>query len=80
MAPTLSTTDERILAKLATLNERFEELEDQMNDPEVASNSALIVKIAKEHGNLRELVGCYRQYNELYQQAEDAQTMIKAIR
>jgi peptide chain release factor 1 len=76
MTPTLTTTDERILAKLATMNRRFEELEAQMNDPAIAGHSAQFVKIAKEHGNLKELVGYYRQYNKLHQQAEDTQAML----
>lgn len=75
MALKLTQTDEKILAKLAKLDERFSALESQMNDPEIASNPNKIVKIAKEHGQLSKLVGLYRKFHDCQSQLEDAIAM-----
>jgi peptide chain release factor 1 len=76
MAEVLSTTDEKILAKLAELATRYDELESQMNDPAVASDPNQIVKIAREHGQMRELIGRYRQLEDLRRQLDEAQVML----
>ncbi len=75
MAEVLTPTDERILAKLAELAARYDELEAQMNDPAIASDANQIVKIAREHGQMKDLVGRYRQFEQLWQQLEDAQLL-----
>jgi len=75
MVTDATSRDERILAKLAELAERFDALEQQMIDPAVAGNPTQIVSIAKEHSALKGLVGCYREYEELTRQKTDAQQM-----
>jgi peptide chain release factor 1 len=76
MAITLTVTDERVLAKLGKMNQRFEELESQMNDPATSGFSAQFVQIAKEHGNLKEMVNLYRLYLELRHQYQDTETLL----
>lgn len=76
MAPVLTPIDERILAKLAELEEEFGRIEQQMNDPEVASNPAKISKLAREHGTLKGLIDKYRLYQDLRQQYAEAEHII----
>ncbi|MBN2376954.1 MAG: peptide chain release factor 1 [Sedimentisphaerales bacterium] len=75
MAVELTVTDEKVLAKLAQLEERFVELESQMNDPQIAGDVSRIVKIAKEHGRLGSLVGSFRKWKQLEQHRTEAQAM-----
>ena len=75
MATGLTTTDERILAKLSELAERHAELERQMNDPAVSSRPAEMIKIAKEHSRLGKLVGCYQAYEQAERERGEAEVM-----
>ncbi len=76
MAVELTATDEKVLAKLAQLEERFAELESQMIDPQIAGDPTRIVKIAKEHGRLGSLVGSFRKWKQLAQHRIEAQAMV----
>jgi peptide chain release factor 1 len=55
---------------------RFEELERQMVDPAVQTNSARMGVIAREHGSLAKLATKYRRFKELNQQIADTNAMI----
>ncbi|MBN1763900.1 MAG: peptide chain release factor 1 [Sedimentisphaerales bacterium] len=76
MATSDSKTDERILAKLGELEERYTQLEQQMHDPKVAGNPAEITRISREYGKLKGLVECYRHYRGFQQQKEEAQALV----
>ena len=76
MAVSRTTTDERILAKLAELEKRFEELTAQMNDPVIAVNAGAFIKISKEHARLEPLVKCYRQWRKLKEQQAEVEEML----
>ena len=76
MSVSLSETDERVLAKLAELEGRYADLEKQMHDPAVASDATEIVRVAKEHGKLREMVGKYRAYQKLQEELGQAEVMV----
>ena len=54
---------------------RFEELEQQMVEPEVQSNPALMAAVAREHGSLAKLAGKYRRFKELNQEIVEAREM-----
>ena len=56
---------------------RFNELEQQMSDPAVLSNSNRIAAVAREHGSLQRLANSYRQFKETSQQFQDAQDMME---
>ena len=73
MAVELTTTDEKVLAKLAELSERHGQIEQQMHDPAVAGNPTEFTKLAKEHGRLGDMVQGYRQYQGLQKQLEEAE-------
>ncbi|MCP4708971.1 MAG: peptide chain release factor 1 [Planctomycetes bacterium] len=71
----INTVDQKILEKLGELTERFENLEKQMHDPDIASNPARMTKIAKEYSQLSGLAQCYRQCRSIQQQLEEAELM-----
>jgi peptide chain release factor 1 len=56
--------------------DRFEELERQLVDPTVLSNSALVATVAREHGSLAKLATKYRRFKELNAQISDALAMV----
>jgi len=71
----INTVDQKILEKLGELNERFENLEKQMHDPDLAAHPARMTKIAKEHRQLSRLAHSYRQCRRIQQQLEDAEIL-----
>lgn len=54
---------------------RFEELEQQMTDPEVLSNSHKIAKIAREHGALTKLATRYRTFKKVSDEISEVSEM-----
>ncbi|HEX4414036.1 MAG TPA: peptide chain release factor 1 [Lacipirellulaceae bacterium] len=55
---------------------RFEQLENDLVDPEVLSNSARITAVAREHGSLGKLAKKYRRFKQINGQIAEAQQMI----
>jgi peptide chain release factor 1 len=54
----------RFLDKLAAVERRYVELETRLADPQTAANSALLIKLKKEHGSLSRIVPTYRRLRE----------------
>jgi peptide chain release factor 1 len=54
---------------------RFEELEAQLSDPEIQTNSNLMAAAAREHGSLAKLATKYRKFNEVIGEIEDVRVM-----
>ncbi|RMG86695.1 MAG: peptide chain release factor 1, partial [Chloroflexi bacterium] len=61
--------------KLASIEARYEEIERQMADPELAQDYNRITELSKERSNLEEIVRNYRQYKDLQQQLEEAKVL-----
>ena len=55
---------------------RFEQLENDLVDPEVLSNPARITAVAREHGSLAKLAKKYRRFKQISEQIAEAQEMI----
>jgi peptide chain release factor 1 len=55
---------------------RFEELERQLIDPEVLSNSTKLAAVARELGSLTKLATIYRKFRDLIRQINEANEMI----
>jgi len=53
-----------VLEKLAFLEDKYEDLGNQLSDPEVINQQDLWQKLIKEHAELEEIVTCYREYME----------------
>ena len=61
--------------KLASIEARYEEIERQMADPELAQDYNRITELSKERSNLEEIVRTYRQYKDLQQQLDEAKAL-----
>ena len=56
---------------------RFEELERQMNDPEVLADSNRLASGAREHGSLAKLCVKYRRFKKLNEEIEEAKNLLE---
>ncbi len=54
---------------------RFTELEQQLVDPEVLSNSSRLASVAREHGSLAKLATKYRRFKELNNEIVETREM-----
>ncbi len=67
--------DNLILSKLEQLDHRCRQIEQQITEPEVASNPARLVPLTKEKGKLTPIVSRFRQYRRLQEQKEQARSL-----
>lgn len=65
-----------MLHKLDSIEEKYDELNEQMSRPEVISDQSKFQKYAKAHSDLSDIVSQYREYKSLIQQINDAQEML----
>ena len=54
---------------------RFQELERQMTDPDVQSNSNKISAVMREHGSIAKLATKYRKFKEILEEIEEVKVM-----
>jgi len=62
--------------KLEELERRFEQLTAELNDPAAAADPRRIVRLAREHAQLRRLVEPYRDYRRLAGQIAEAEAIL----
>ncbi|HWE96226.1 MAG TPA: peptide chain release factor 1 [Tepidisphaeraceae bacterium] len=65
-----------LIRKLDELTLRYDELESQLGDPSVLSNSAKLVSLSKEKGKLDPIVSQYREYCKATAQAAELRELI----
>lgn len=65
-----------ILDKLEVVKNRWEEISEQMNDPEVMSDMKKYVKLNKDYKDLEPLVGAYKEYKQLIFNIESAKEVL----
>jgi peptide chain release factor 1 len=65
-----------ILDKLEVVKNRWEEISEQMNDPEVMSDMKKYVKLNKDYKDLEPLVGAYKEYKQLISNIESAKEVL----
>jgi len=56
---------------------RFEELEEQMVDPEVLADGLRLSAVAREHGSLARMANRYRRFKQLNAEINEAREMIE---
>ena len=66
-----------MFSKLDHLEERYEELNQLLSDPEVIANQNDFQKYARAHSGLADVVAAYREYKEVIQDLEGARAMLK---
>lgn len=64
------------LAKLDEIAKRYDEVTQELNDPETASNPATIIRLSKEHANLRRLAEPYRAYCKVRSEINDSESIV----
>jgi len=65
-----------MLDKLADIEKRYEELNHELAQPEVARNPALLQKLAREIGDLKEIVELATVYRQCLARRDEAQQII----
>ncbi len=68
--------NDRLIAKLQELSDRFDMLNNQLAEPEVASNPAKTITITKELGRMRRLVDPYRKFRKVRGEMEQTKAII----
>jgi peptide chain release factor 1 len=66
------------LEKLEKIKHRFEEVESLMADPEVATNPDRMQELGQEHSRLEEVVEAIDRYENLLQEREDLQGLVRS--
>lgn len=65
-----------LLVKLDQIETRFNEIESQISEPEVASNPARLISLSKEQGKLKTIVTKYREYKKAGADLEEAEQIL----
>ena len=73
----MSVNPSPLLRKLDEMRARYQELEAQLNDPAVFSNSQKLVALNKEKGQLETVVSQYASYQQAQAAALELQQMIE---
>ena len=66
------------LEKLEKIKSRYEEVEQLMADPEVATNAQRMQELGKEHGELREIVKAIDTYESMLAERDDLQDLVQS--
>jgi len=72
----LSEVDQKLIAKLEELSDRFDELNRKLAEPDVASDPQKSIQLTKELGRLRRLVDPYRAFRDVHSELEHAREII----
>jgi peptide chain release factor 1 len=65
-----------MIDKLGSLVERFEEIEELLAQPEMASDIERLSRLAKERADLEPMVRAYKQHLQVRQSLDDAQVLV----
>ena len=65
-----------MLDRLAEMERRYQEIEDLMASPAVATDRARVTELAKEHSSLESTVSTYRKYVKTLEALEETQVII----
>ena len=66
-----------ITDRLESLENRYQELEDALTDPEVIRNQDLYHKYRKEHSDLAPVIQIFRRYQQVDKELAENQTLVK---
>ncbi len=68
-----------LITKLTEIDARFDELQKQMENPDIACESAKLIALAKEQGKIKGLVAKFRDYKKAVSEAEHAEELINNL-
>src|SRR5215467_8326664 len=73
----MSTTANLLIDRLRTVEARYDELTNELANPEVVSDSKRYQKTAKSHAELGELVSKFREYKDLERGINETKVMVR---
>jgi peptide chain release factor 1 len=73
----MSTTVNLLTDKLRAVEARYDELTQQLSDPDIVSDSKRYQKTAKSHADLGEIVSKFREYKDLERGINETQVMVR---
>mmetsp|Transcript_11691 Transcript_11691/g.48604 ORF Transcript_11691/g.48604 Transcript_11691/m.48604 type:complete len:355 (-) Transcript_11691:3884-4948(-) len=73
----VSMSLESFIPKLKSAQDQFEELTQQLGDPDVASNPTELTKVTKARAALEDVVNAYNEWTENREQAEEAKMLFE---
>lgn len=65
-----------LINKLNELEERFDEIDRQISDPDIANDRIKLVALSKQQGKLKGTVAKYRKYKKVLEGIEDARKIL----
>ncbi|MGI6096736.1 MAG: peptide chain release factor 1 [Dethiobacteria bacterium] len=65
-----------MLEKLKGIEERYQELEKMISDPEIIAQQNKWRELTKEHAQLSDIVNAFRQYQDVEQELQDARELL----
>src|SRR5215467_682842 len=71
------STNQLLIDKLQAVEARYDDLTQQMADPEVVADSKRYQKTAKTHSDLTAIVSRYREYKEIERGIRDTEGMLR---
>ncbi|TAL17914.1 peptide chain release factor 1 [bacterium] len=63
--------------RLSQIDARYEELSALISDPKIMSDRDEYARLTREHSELREIVLCAREYNELLRRIEESEGLLE---
>jgi len=67
---------DRMLDKLESIEEKYEDLSHKISDPEVIADQSIWQKLMKEHSSLEPIVGKFREYKSVMKGIEDSKELL----
>jgi peptide chain release factor 1 len=72
----MANNNDSLLVKLDELEARFSEIEKQISDPDISSNTNKLISLSKEQGKLKSIVTKYRHYKKMVAGIEEAEQIL----
>lgn len=66
-----------LIDKLQAIYQRFKEIEEQMNDPEVTGDMKRYIKLNKDYKDLQPIIEAYREYDDILANIESAKEILR---
>lgn len=65
-----------MLDKLAAIEERYDQIEAQLQDPDVVQDPSALQRLGKERASLEEIVGVIKEYRKCLEDLSDAESLL----
>lgn len=65
-----------MLEKLEAINQRFLDIEEQINDPSVMADMKVYIKLSKDYKELQPIVAAYKEYESVINNIESAKEIL----